>query len=122
MVSTTWALRLAGEAERSAARCFSASIQPDRRKRAGRWHAVSFYTAAESTGGNSAMPTRVLFVPALACAALLAAGAARPALPPVSIEHVLCAPLPSHLPAARQGEPVARLTDRHGRRNGCGAD
>jgi dipeptidyl aminopeptidase/acylaminoacyl peptidase len=68
------------------------------------------------------MPTRVLFVPALACAGLLAAGAARPAFPAFSIEQVLGAPFPSQLAAARQGERVAWVMDRHGERNVWVAD
>jgi len=63
------------------------------------------------------MPTRVLFVPALACAGLLAAAAARPAFSAFSIEQVLGAPFPSQLTAARQGERVAWVMDRHGERN-----
>jgi dipeptidyl aminopeptidase/acylaminoacyl peptidase len=68
------------------------------------------------------MPTRVPFVPALACAGLLAAGAARPAFPAFSIEQVLGAPFPSQLAAARQGERVAWVMDRHGERNVWVAD
>jgi dipeptidyl aminopeptidase/acylaminoacyl peptidase len=68
------------------------------------------------------MSTRVLFVPALACAGLLAAGAARPAFPAFSIEQVLGAPFPSQLTAARQGERVAWVMDRHGERNVWVAD
>ncbi|HEV3076576.1 MAG TPA: prolyl oligopeptidase family serine peptidase [Thermoanaerobaculia bacterium] len=68
------------------------------------------------------MPTRVLFVPALACAGLLAAAAARPAFPAFSIEQVLGAPFPSQLTAARQGERVAWVMDRHGERNVWVAD
>jgi dipeptidyl aminopeptidase/acylaminoacyl peptidase len=68
------------------------------------------------------MPTRVLFVPALACAALLAAAAARPAFPAFSIEQVLGAPFPSQLTVARQGERVAWVMDRHGERNVWVAD
>jgi dipeptidyl aminopeptidase/acylaminoacyl peptidase len=68
------------------------------------------------------MPTRVLFVPALACAGLLAAAAPRPAFPAFSIEQVLGAPFPSQLTAARQGERVAWVMDRHGERNVWVAD
>jgi dipeptidyl aminopeptidase/acylaminoacyl peptidase len=68
------------------------------------------------------MPTRILFVPALACAGLLAAAAARPAFPAFSIEQVLGAPFPSQLTAARQGERVAWVMDRHGERNVWVAD
>jgi len=68
------------------------------------------------------MPTRVLFVPALACAGLLAAAAARPAFPAFSIEQVLGAPFPSQLTAARQGGRVAWVMDRHGERNVWVAD
>ncbi|HEY6323866.1 MAG TPA: prolyl oligopeptidase family serine peptidase [Thermoanaerobaculia bacterium] len=68
------------------------------------------------------MPTRVLFVPALACAGLLAAAAARPAFPAFSLEQVLGAPFPSQLTAARQGERVAWVMDRHGERNVWVAD
>jgi len=68
------------------------------------------------------MPRRVLFVPALAGAALLAAGAARPAFPAFSIEQVLGAPFPSQLTAAREGERVAWVMDRRGERNVWVAD
>jgi dipeptidyl aminopeptidase/acylaminoacyl peptidase len=68
------------------------------------------------------MATRVLFVPALACAALLAAGAARPAFSSFSIEQVLGAPFPSQLTASREGERVAWVMDRHGERNVWVAD
>src|SRR5579862_3498800 len=84
--------------------------------------AVSFYTARESIRGDPGMPTRVLFVPALACAGLLAAAAARPAFPAFSVEQVLGAPFPSQLTAARQGERVAWVMDRHGERNVWVAD
>ena len=68
------------------------------------------------------MPTRVLFVPALACAGLLAAAAARPAFPAFSIEQVLGAPFTSQLTAARLGQRVAWVMDRHGERNVWVAD
>ena len=68
------------------------------------------------------MPTRVLFVPALACAGLLAAAAPRPAFPAFSIEQVLGAPFTSQLTAARQGQRVAWVMDRRGERNVWVAD
>jgi dipeptidyl aminopeptidase/acylaminoacyl peptidase len=68
------------------------------------------------------MPTRIHALPALAIAALLAAAAARPAFPAFTIEQVLGAPFPSQLRAARQGQRVAWVLNRHGERNVWVAD